>query len=86
MIFPQNRARGGNPEMFLTIRVFIQKFFIKCLYFSFIFSSIFNVVSKAVEYTNIKVKKHLFDTNALSRIQELLFIEEIAMIFFISIL
>jgi len=86
IIFPQNNLRGGSPDKFLISSTLTQKVFIKCFDFFLIFSIIFKVITKAAEYSAIKAKKHCRDTKALNRIHVLLFIDEMAMIFFISIL
>ena len=84
IIFPQNNVKGGNPAKFATIIVFSQKFFLRCFDLPSIFSINLNVINRVIEYRDRKVKKHTNDTILLINIQELLFIEEIAIIFFIS--
>lgn len=75
---------GGRPDRFLTIIVFNQKFFVSLFDFSVIFSISLKVVTSVIEYSVRNVNIHLIDTILLTKIHELLFIDEIAMIFFIS--
>lgn len=49
VVFAQNRASGGSPDKFLTIIVFIQKFFIVLFDFSIIFSIILRVITNVIE-------------------------------------
>src|SRR5699024_6309496 len=57
---------------------------LRCFDLPSIFSINLNVINRVIEYRDRKVKKHINDTILLINIQELLFIEEIAIIFFIS--